>query len=96
MSPQSAKPLEQIPGTLFERELPPPPEVIDGCFTSVIVAVRRLADVLDHAPAGSLSSLPRLRLTSLLFECDRLTYRLRAEHPLRRPKWTSPHISATA
>lgn len=53
MAPQSAKPLERIPGTLFEREELPPPEVVDGCLSSVIIAHDRLADVLELAPPGT-------------------------------------------
>lgn len=80
MSPRS----ELDRGTLFARDELPPPEVVDGCFTSAITAIRRVQSVLDLAPPGALARLPRLRLSGILLELDRLTYRLRAEHPRRR------------
>jgi hypothetical protein len=72
------------PSPLFELEELPSPEIVDGCFQSVIQANRRLRDVLELAPPGWLERLPRLRLASLLLESDRLTVLLRTEYQRRR------------
>lgn len=51
--PQSIKPLERIPGTLFEREELPSTEIVDGCLRSLITAHERLAEVLERVPPGT-------------------------------------------
>lgn len=83
MSPRS--PMASSP--LFPQpEEPPPPEVVEGCFTSATIALRRLQSVLDLAPLGSLDRVPRLVRMGFLLESDRVTGRIRAEYPKARRK----------
>lgn len=53
MAPHSAKPLERVPGTLFEREELPSADIADGCLRSLIIAADRLEAILGELPAGT-------------------------------------------
>ena len=61
MAPFSAKPLERIPGTLFEREEVPDRDVVDGCLRSVIIAHDRLRAIFELVPPSGCDVLLMLR-----------------------------------
>jgi hypothetical protein len=74
VAPRSAKALERIPGTLFERDELPTAEVVDGCLRAMLESHARLEDVLKLAEPGFGKGL---LLERSLMSCQRVLAAIR-------------------
>lgn len=57
----AAKPLERIPGTLFEREELPERDTVDGSLRAVLIAHDRLRALFELIPPSGCDVLLMLR-----------------------------------